>query len=64
MLGTEDADALRIEAQNLFNVDSLLPKAEAARARREAAGISDRVEVAQQKPPSPVGSCCNVATLI
>lgn len=42
-------DALRIEAKSLFNVDRLLEKALAARARREAAGISDRVEAAQQK---------------
>jgi len=46
VLGTEDADALRLEAENLFNLDSLLPKVEAARSRREAQGISDRVEIA------------------
>ena len=50
VLGSEDVDALRIEAQNLFNVESLLPKAEAARVQREAQGISDRVQASQ--PPS------------
>ena len=53
VLGTEDADALRIEGQTLFNVNTLLPKAEAARKRREAAGISDRVEAAQPLDPPP-----------
>ena len=43
-LGTDDADALKIEAKSLFNLDNLLAKAQAARARREAEGISDRVE--------------------
>ena len=43
VLGSEDADALRIEAQDMFNIHSLLPKAQAARARREAQGISDRI---------------------
>ena len=53
VLGTEDKDALHLEAQDLFNISSLLPKAEAARARREAAGISDRVEVVQQLEAPP-----------
>ena len=53
VLGTEDNDALRLEAQDLFNISSLLPKAEAARARREAAGISDRVEVTQPLKAPP-----------
>ena len=53
VLGTEDADALRIEGQTLFNVNTLLPKAEAARKRRELAGISDRVEAAQPLDPPP-----------
>ena len=53
LLGTEDADALRIEAQTLFNVSNLLSKAEAARWRREALGISDRVEAAQQLEAPP-----------
>jgi hypothetical protein len=53
VLGTEDADALRLEAQDLFNVASLLLKAEAARVRREAQGISDRVEAAQPLTPPP-----------
>ena len=48
-LGTVDADAARIDAASLFNVALLLPKAEAARARREAAGIADSVEVRQQE---------------
>ena len=46
-LGTADADALAIEAKGLFNTSNLLLKAEAARVRREAAGVSDSVEVAQ-----------------
>ena len=50
-LGTADPDALRIESTSLFDVSQLLVKAQAERARREAAGISDRVEVAQ--PPRP-----------
>ena len=50
-LGTADADALKVEARSLFNTASLLPKAEAARARREAAGISDSVEVRQPENP-------------
>ena len=52
-LGTEDVDAARLEAQSTFNTALLLPKAQAERARREAAGISDSVEVRQpEKPPS------------
>ena len=51
VLGTADVDAARIEARALFNVESLLPKAEAARARREAAGIADTVEVRQPEHP-------------
>ena len=51
VLGTVDADAARIEAESTFNVALLLPKAEAARARREAAGISDRVEARQPARP-------------
>ena len=39
-LGTDDADALRLEARGIFNTDNLLAKAEAARARREAEGVS------------------------
>ena len=53
VLGTVDADAARIEAESTFNVALLLPKAEAARARREAAGISDRVEARQPATPPP-----------
>jgi hypothetical protein len=53
VLGTADPDALRLEASDLFNVETLLPKAEAARARREAQGISDRVEAVQQLEPPP-----------
>ena len=48
-LGSEDADALRLEAKSLFNTDNLLAKAEAAREIREAAGISDSVEAVQPK---------------
>ena len=51
-LGTDDVDALRIEAQSLFNIDSLLAKAQVARARREAEGKSDQVE-AIQPPHAP-----------
>jgi hypothetical protein len=50
-LGTADVDALQLEAQGLFNVDNLLAKAEAARAEREARGISDSVEAVQQREP-------------
>ena len=46
-LGTADADALRLEAASLFNVDRLLERAQAERARREAAGISDSAEATQ-----------------
>jgi hypothetical protein len=52
-LGTLDADAERLEASTLFNVERLLERAEAERARREAAGISDSVEV-RQHPEPPV----------
>lgn len=52
-LGTADADALRLEAKSLFNLDRLLERAEAERARREAAGISDSVEAAQQPDAPP-----------
>ena len=48
-LGTVDADDLRIEAASMFGVDRLLERAQAARLRREAAGISDSVEARQQK---------------
>ena len=48
-LGTADADALRLEAQSLFNIERLYARAVAERARREAAGISDSVEVGQQQ---------------
>ena len=64
-LGTDDVDALRIEAVSLFNIDSLREKAVTARARREAAGISDRVEVMQPPDPPPfdtavVGRCLEI----
>lgn len=42
---------LVLEEATEFNVSRLLEKAEAARLRREAAGISCRVEAAQ--PPRP-----------
>ena len=48
-LGTHDATARSIEATSVFNVGNLLAKAEVAREQRERAGISDRVEVAQQR---------------
>ena len=48
-LGSDDADALRLEAKGLFNTENLLASAEAARVQREAAGISDSVEAAQPK---------------
>ena len=51
-LGTADPDVLALEAASVFCVDRLLERAEAARLRREAAGISDRVELKQ--PPRPV----------
>ena len=50
-LGTADPDVLALEAASVFNVDHLLERAEAARLRREAAGISGRVQV--QQPPRP-----------
>ena len=52
-LGTVDADALELEASSLFNLSLLKEKAEAARERREAEGISDRWEVQQQKEAPP-----------
>ena len=51
VLGTACPDILAIEAAALFSTDKLLVRAEAARLRREAAGISDRVEASQ--PPRP-----------
>ena len=50
-LGTADPDVLALEEASEFNVSRLLDKAEAARLRREEAGISCRVEAAQ--PPRP-----------
>ena len=52
-LGSVDVDAQRLEAQSTFNTALLLPKAEVERARREAAGISDSVEVRQQEHAPP-----------
>ncbi|EOD05096.1 hypothetical protein EMIHUDRAFT_220170 [Emiliania huxleyi CCMP1516] len=52
-LGTADADVLRLEQQSIFNVSNLLEKAKAARERREAAGISDSVEVRQDREAPP-----------
>lgn len=46
-------DALRLESASLFNVEKLKAKAELRRAEREAAGISDRVEAAQQHNAPP-----------
>ena len=45
-LGTADPDVLALEATSLFDLSKLHAKAEAARARREAAGVSDRWEAA------------------
>lgn len=42
---------LALELASEFNADRLLERAEAARLRREAAGISDRVEA--KRPPRP-----------
>jgi hypothetical protein len=50
-LGMADPDVLALEAASVFNVDRLLERAEVARVRREAQGISDRVEALQ--PPRP-----------
>ena len=50
-LGSVDADAARLEATALFNVEGLLERAEAAREQREAEGISDSVEVVQPREP-------------
>ena len=47
-LGTVDVGALEIEAKTNFNVSNLLVKAQAAQLRREAAGIADTAEMAQQ----------------
>ena len=44
---------LRLEQQSIFNVSNLLEKAKAARERREAAGISDSVEVRQDREAPP-----------
>ena len=52
-LGAANADALAIQSKALFSVDELKAKAEAAVARREAAGISDSVERMQQ-PDAPL----------
>ena len=47
-LGTDDVDALRIEATGIFRISALLEKAEAARVDRERRGVSDSVEARQQ----------------
>ena len=52
-LGTVDADAAHVAAQSTFNTALLLPKAEAARARREAAGIADSVEARSRSTRRP-----------
>ena len=44
---------LRLEQQSIFNVSNLLEKAKAARERREEAGISDSVEVRQDREAPP-----------
>ncbi|EOD24721.1 hypothetical protein EMIHUDRAFT_206823 [Emiliania huxleyi CCMP1516] len=43
----------RLEQQSIFNVSNLLEKAKAARELREAAGISDSVEVRQDREAPP-----------
>ena len=45
-------DAQRREAQSVIKTDHVLAKAEAARADREARGVSDSVE-AKQQPKAP-----------
>ena len=50
-LGEADPGVLALESASIFNVGNLLVRAEAARLRREAQGISDRVEAVQ--PPRP-----------
>lgn len=55
-LGTVDVDVERLEASSIFQVENLRVKAEAARARREAAGVSDTVEVVQPPFPPPFDS--------
>jgi hypothetical protein len=55
-LGVLDADAARLDQQSIFDTSTLLVKAEAARARREAAGISDGVEARQQLNAPPLDS--------
>ena len=44
---------LRLEQQSIFNVSNLLQKAKVARELREAAGISDSVEVRQDREAPP-----------
>ena len=52
-LGTADAGALAIQQKAIFSVDELARKAAEAVVRREAAGISDRVERLQPKKAPP-----------
>jgi hypothetical protein len=46
-LGTADPDVLALEEASSFNVINLPKRAEVARLRRKAQGISDRVEAQQ-----------------
>ena len=51
-LGTANADALAVKSKAIFSAEELARKSDEAIARREAAGISDRVERLQQ-PEAP-----------
>ena len=50
-LGTANADALAIKTKAIFSAAELARKSDEAMARREAAGISDRVERLQGEVP-------------
>ena len=51
-LGAENADALAIKSKAIFSAEELERKSDEAMARREAAGISDRVERLQGDTPA------------
>ena len=51
MLGSTDADALKIESRALFSTEERKAKAEAERTRRIEAGIADEVESMQPLQP-------------
>ena len=50
-LGTANADALAVKSKAIFSPEELARKSDEAMARREAAGISDRVERLQGEVP-------------